>query len=57
MLLVAAAILVAGSVFALRMAVHLYIDHEHVDVFHFLVGTLAAVSALVLLLRSFPRRG
>lgn len=54
--LIAAAVLVAGSVFALRMAQHLYANHEQVDVFHIVVGTLGVVLALLLLRRNVWRR-
>ena len=55
--LVGAVILLAGSIFALNMAFHLYTDHERLDVFHLVVGTLSAVLAVLLVRRALPRRG
>lgn len=54
---VGAAILLAGSLFALNIAFHLYTDHQRLDVFHLIVGTLSAVLAVLLVRRAWPRRG
>lgn len=56
LLLLAATVLIAGSIFALRMAVHVYTHHEHVDVFHLVVGTIGAALAVYLVRQSLPRR-
>ncbi len=53
---VGAVILLAGSIFALNIVFHLYTDHEHLDVFHLIVGTLSAVLALLLMRRALPTR-
>jgi len=49
---IGAVTLLAGSIFALYMALHLYVDHQRVDVFHLLVGTLTAVLAVLLFRRA-----
>ena len=56
LLLVGAVICLVASIFVLRIVLHAYTDHDHIDVFHLAVGIAAAVAGLLLLRRAYPSR-
>lgn len=53
---VGALLALVASVLLLRIVLHGYTDHGHLDVFHLLVGIGSAVAGLLLARRSLPRR-
>lgn len=51
-----AALAIAASIFLLRIVLHAYTDHGHLDVFHLIVAIGSASIGVLLLLRVFRRR-
>ncbi|HEX2168028.1 MAG TPA: hypothetical protein VHG09_12415 [Longimicrobiales bacterium] len=51
-----AALTIVASIFLLRIVVHGYTDHGHLDVFHLIIAVAAASIGVLLLLRAFRRR-
>lgn len=47
---------VIASIWLLRIVLHAYTDHGHVDVFHLVVGIGSAVVGVILVRRSLVRR-
>lgn len=56
-LLAVSVLALVASVLLLRLVLHLYNDHGHLDVFHLLMATVAAGAGLLMLRRSFSRAG
>lgn len=50
-----AALTMLASIFLLRIVIHSYTDHGHMDVFHLIVAIAAASVGVILLLRVFRR--
>lgn len=51
LLLAGAALTFVGSIFLMRIVLHGFTDHGHVDVFHLIVAIGAAFVGVLLLLR------
>ena len=56
LLLVGAALAFVASIFIMRIVVHGYTDHGHLDVFHLVVGIGLAMGGTLLLFRTFRGR-
>ena len=54
--LVGAVVALVASVFVLRIVVHLYADHGHLDVFHLFVAMASACVGVFLIRRAFLTR-
>ena len=54
--LLGAVVALVASVFVLRIVVHLYADHGHLDVFHLFVGMASACVGVLLIRRVFLAR-
>lgn len=55
LLLLGATLAVVASILVLRIVIHGYTDHGHLDVFHLIVAVIAAAAGVLLLLRGLRR--
>jgi uncharacterized membrane protein YfcA len=56
LLLGAAALTFVASFFVMRIVIHLYREHGHLDLFHLIIGVAAALIGVVLFVRVLRMR-